>query len=152
LFGLPYDGVIPFEDFVTFRACTGLDTLPTQPYDEATLIVGRRGGKSFTMSLVAVYLACFRDYRKYLQPGERASVIVIAADRKQARLILRYCSGMLNRIPMLKRMLEKETTEEFELTNQTIIEVCTASIRTSRGRSVAACIADECAFWRTDED
>lgn len=149
LFGLP--GLMTPEDFAIFRACTGLETVPTQPYEESTLIVGRRGGKSFNMALLAVYLACFKSYREYLQPGERAAVIVIAADRKQAKLILRYCRGLLTRIPMLKRMLERESTEEFELTNSTTIEVCTASLRTSRGRSVAAVIADECAFWRTDE-
>jgi hypothetical protein len=39
------------------------------------------------MALVAVFLSAFRgDYRRHLAPGERATVIVIAADRKQARV------------------------------------------------------------------
>jgi hypothetical protein len=62
------------------------------------------------MALLAVFLACFREYRLYLQPGERAAVLVIAADRRQARTIMRYVRGMLTRIPMLRRMIEREAT------------------------------------------
>jgi hypothetical protein len=31
--------------------------------------------------------SCFRDYRGILKPGERGTVMVIAADRKQARVV-----------------------------------------------------------------
>ena len=47
---------------------------PTTQAKEAWLIIGRRGGKSFMMALIAVFLACFRDYRPHLAPGERALV------------------------------------------------------------------------------
>ena len=35
------------------------------------------------LALVAVFLAAFFDYRPYLSPGERGTILVIAADRKQ---------------------------------------------------------------------
>src|SRR5262245_57390289 len=85
-----------------FRTCTGRSTIPTSPSNEAWLICGRRAGKSFTMALIAVYLACFRSYREHLAPGERAAVMVIAADRKQSRVVMRYVRALLNDIPMLK--------------------------------------------------
>jgi hypothetical protein len=98
-----------------------------------------------------VFLACFRDYRQYLQPGERGMVIVIAADRRQARTIFRYARAMLNRIPMLKRMVERETAESFDLTNGVSIEIGTASFRTSRGYTIVAALCDEIAFWMSED-
>ena len=134
-----------------YQRHTGRETAPETPQDEAWLIVGRRGGKSFVMALIAVYLGCFRDYRAHLQPGERATVMVIAADRRQARVILRYIGGLLHNVAMLKAMVQRETAEAFDLSNAVTIEVGTASFRTTRGYTYAAVLADEIAFWRTDD-
>ena len=57
--------------------------------------------------MIAVFLACFHEYRQYLAPGERGTVVIIAADRKQARTIFRYIRGLLTGVPMLKRMIER---------------------------------------------
>ena len=57
---------------------------------------------------LAVLLACFRDWRPYLQAGERGTVMVIAADRRQARVIMRYMRGMLGAAPMLSARIESE--------------------------------------------
>ena len=73
-----------------FRRSTGRSALPETPFTEVWLVIGRRGGKSFILALIAVYLASFKDWRPHLGPGERATVMVIAADRKQARVIMRY--------------------------------------------------------------
>ena len=56
------------------------------------MIVGRRGGKSFIVSLIAIYLAIFRDYRPHLSPGERATMIIAAAalSRAFARQVLKF--------------------------------------------------------------
>jgi hypothetical protein len=134
-----------------YRACTGRDALPTLPAEEAWLACGRRGGKSFIMALIAVYLACFREYREHLAPGERATVMVIAADRRQARVIIRYIAAMLTRIPILKQMVTRETADSFDLSNFVTIEVGTASFRTTRGYTYCAVLCDEIAFWRTDD-
>ena len=147
LFALP----MTEDEEALYRLHTGRERLPDAPQDEGWLVIGRRGGKSFIMALIAVFLACFRDYRQHLQPGERATVMVIAADRRQARVILRYISGLLHGVTMLKDMVERETTESFDLCNQVTIEVGTASFRTTRGYTFAAVLADEIAFWRTDD-
>ena len=114
LFGLP----LAPDQWELHAQCTGrqMPPPPGQAINEAWVICGRRAGKSFVLALIAVYLACFRDYRDYLQPGERGTVIVIAADKKQARTIMRYIRAMLLRIPMLKKRIERETSELFELT------------------------------------
>lgn len=148
LFGLPMDD----DALAIYQRHTGRTSAPTAPFREAWLVIGRRGGKSFTMALVAVYLATFRQYRQHLQPGERATVAVLAADRKQARTVLRYIGGLLRGVPMLKRLIERETAEGFDLAGSVTIEVTTASSRATRGYTFAAVLADEIAFWPTGED
>jgi hypothetical protein len=146
LFALP---MTP-EQLALYSECTARTEASAGPATEGWLIIGRRGGKSFMMAVVAVFLACFRSYRPFLQPGERATVMVIATDRKQARVITRYVRGLLTGIPMLARMLDRETAESFDLAGHVTIEVAAASYKTTRGYAVAACLADELAFWPTD--
>jgi hypothetical protein len=147
VFGLPMDA----EAQDIFRACTGRSESPEGGASEAWLCIGRRGGKSFMLAVIAVYLACFKDWRRYLGPGERATVMVIAADRRQARVILRYVKGLLQSVPMLASTIEGETADSVQLRNSTVIEVHTASFRTVRGYTVVAALLDELAFWPTDD-
>jgi hypothetical protein len=133
-----------------YRRCTGREKPPKEPCREAWLVIGRRGGKSFTLAVIATFLATFRDWRPFLGPGERATVMVIAADRRQARVVMRYIRGLLKQTPMLARTIEREATESIDLARQVTIEVHTASYRTTRGYSVCAALLDEVAFWPTD--
>lgn len=134
-----------------YRTCTGRAAPPTTPHREAWLVCGRRAGKSFVLALVAVFLAVFHDYRRYLAPGERATIVVIATDRKQARTIFRYIRGLLVGSPLLAQAIESESAESIDLTNRVTIEVGTASHRSIRGYTIAAALCDEIAFWPTDD-
>ncbi|WP_292522910.1 terminase family protein [Methyloceanibacter sp.] len=147
LFGLPLDD----EAQAIFRDCTGRSEPPAEGVGEAWLVIGRRGGKSFVLATIAVFLACFRDWRPYLAPGELGTVMVIAADRRQARVILRYVRGLLNASAMLKAQIKNNSAETIELANSVCIEVHTASWRTTRGYTVVAGLCDELAFWRADD-
>ncbi len=113
-------------------------------------MVGRRGGKSRVLALAATYLATFFDYSPYLAPGEVATVAVIAADRKQARSIFRFITGLLEAVPLLAPMVEDSNAEAITLNNRVVIEIHTASFRVTRGYTFAAVLADETAFWRDD--
>jgi hypothetical protein len=66
------------DDLETYRVYTGRKKWPAQAFREAVMIVGRRGGKSRILALIAVYLACFRDYAHLLAPGQRARIAVLA--------------------------------------------------------------------------
>jgi hypothetical protein len=134
----------------TFKALTGRQSGPSGAFAELWLAIGRRGGKSHAAAFLAVYLAAFHDYRDRLAPGEVATVMVIAADRKQARAVMRYTSGLMNENPMLRRMVLRENSEQIELNNRCVIEITTASHRSVRGYTLAACICDEIAFWHVD--
>ncbi|CCE97207.1 conserved hypothetical protein [Sinorhizobium fredii HH103] len=147
MFGLPMTD----EQLELYQHHTGRKEAPTEAQREAWMVIGRRGGKSFHMALIAVYLACFFDYRQYLAPGERATVLVIATDRRQARVILRYVRAMLDNIDVLKAMVQRDTADSYDLDNSTTIEVGTASFRSTRGYTYAAVLCDELAFWRTDD-
>jgi hypothetical protein len=147
LFNLP---MTP-DQWATYQKHTGRTELPTDFAAETWLACGRRAGKSFVLALIAVYLATFRDYREHLQPGERGTVIVIAADKKQARTIFRYVRGLLYNVPMLKRLIQRETAESFDLSNSVSIEIGAASFRSVRGYTVVAALCDEIAFWRSED-
>lgn len=138
------------EQAAIYRACTGRSELPTARAREAWLICGRRAGKSFTLALIAVFLACFHEWRQYLAPGERGTVMIVATDRRQARVIFRYIKGLLSGVPMLARMIERETADAFDLKNSITIEVGTANFRSVRGYTIVACCLDELAFWPQD--
>ena len=146
LFGLP---MTP-EQLAVYRAHTGRTVVPIAQAVEAWLVCGRRAGKSFMLALIAVYLACFRSYREHLQPGERATVLIIATDRKQARTIFRYIKGLLTGVALLKAMIERETSDAFDLSNSVTIEIGTSSFKTVRGYTICAALCDELAFWPSD--
>jgi Terminase large subunit, T4likevirus-type, N-terminal len=139
------------EQLELYRQCTGRSQPPQAACTEARLVIGRRGGKSFILALVAVFLACFKDWRPYLGPGERGTVMVIAADRKQARVIMRYVKGLLSSVPMLALTVESESRERIDLKNRVTIEVHSASFRRTRGYAIVAALLDEVAFWPTDD-
>ena len=145
-YGLPLDST----ERKTWKLLTGRATAPKSAHDELWLVVGRRGGKSLSAALLAVYEAAFKDYTDKLAPGEKATVMVLAADRRQARSVFRYIGGLLDGNPMLSRLIIKRDAESIELSNRTVIEVHTASFRSVRGYTIAAAICDEIAFWRDE--
>jgi hypothetical protein len=147
LFGLP----IAEEDLALFRQCTGLDAPPPGGTNEAWLICGRRAGKSFTLALIACFLACFPDWRPLLAPGEIGTLKVIAVDRRQARTIHRYCRALISRVPVMAALIEHSSDEEIVLNNGIAIEIQTASFRSTRGYTVIAALVDEVAFLPNDE-
>jgi hypothetical protein len=148
LFGLPMTD----EQLAVFQHHTGRQTAPTAAFTEAALVVGRRGGKSRILALIAVYLATSKDYAPLLSAGEVATIAVIASDRKQARSIYRYALGLLESVPALAGMIDDAKADVINLSNSVVIEIATASFRVTRGYTFAAVLADETAFWRSDDN
>ena len=143
LFGLALDEV----ELALYRECTGRMNPPTGRAQEAWLVVGRRGGKSRDLALIATYLASFIDWRPYLAPGETGYLVIVAADRRQCRTILNYVKAFILETPLLAHLVERDNAEELELSNGLVIEIATSSFRTVRGRTIIAALADEAAFW-----
>src|ERR1019366_7572672 len=128
LFALPMDEA----ESELFRACAGRSRGFDAPLTEALLLVGRRGGKSRILALIAAALATFRDYRPYLSAGERAVIMVLASDRDQSQVIFQYVRALLTQTPMTATLIARETADEIELTNSVTIGVYTSSYRAVR--------------------
>jgi hypothetical protein len=147
LFGLPLSP----EDLELFKRCTGRTKGFAEPLTEAWLLCGRRSGKSRVLAFIAVVLACFRNYRGLVSAGERVIIMVLAVDRDQASVIFGYARALITETPMLAPLLEHETAETLDLTNGVSIEVHTSSYKSVRGRTLAAALGDEIAFWKSDD-
>ena len=74
-FGLPMDAT----QLKLFTRCTGRNLPSPRPFKYLWLCCGRRAGKSFLIAIVACYMACFKDWRPRLSPGERAVILLVAA-------------------------------------------------------------------------
>jgi hypothetical protein len=133
-----------------FTQLTGRRTSPTEWVKEFYGIVGRRGGKSRAMGVLAAYLATLCRY-PMLVPGERGVVLVIAPDQRQAAGILGYAEGALEESPILRQRIVRRTVDTIELKGNIFIEVRAASFRRLRGSTLLAALLDEIAFFMPDE-
>jgi len=147
LFGLPLDA----KQLEFFREHTGRGQAPTKQPSECFVIAGRRSGKTIVAALIAVFLACFRDYSKILAPGETGVLMILSADRKQGRTILGYINAMLS-VPLLAEMVLSRRTESIDLNNHIRVEIHTSSYKATRGYTLVGCVADEVCFWNTEEE
>ena len=133
----------------TFTALTGRPTEPGQRVEEFCAVVGRRGGKSRAMAILAAYVAALCKHQ--LVRGETGIVLLIAPDQRQAKIALDYCAASLEQSPILKQLIESRNADTLQLSNGISIEVRAASFRRLRGPTYVAVIADEAAFWYSDE-
>ena len=145
LFALPMTDA----ELRVYTTLTGRAAVPSAQAREVWAICGRRAGKSMIAALIAVFLTTCRTYR--LSAGERGVFMVIAADRRQARVVRGYIGGLLHSTPVLEQLIARETKSAIDLSNNVSIEIATASYRTIRGYSVVGAVLDEIAFWPTDD-
>jgi hypothetical protein len=124
---------------------------PPRRADEFAAVVGRRGGKDRSTSVIAAYIAGLCDHSDALVPGERPVLLCIAPDQRQATVQLNYIEAAFRRSPMLSTLVEGGTKDTLRLTNGIDIEVRAAHFRRIRGLTCVAVVASECAFWFTDE-
>lgn len=146
LFGQP----LSRDQLATWRDCTDLAAPPGAPQHDAWLPIGRRGGKSRILAMIAAHLASCYDYRPHLSPGEVGFIVVLADSRDHAGSIMNYVKAVF-RHPRLSDLVKRELVESIELRNSVTIEVVTASISAVRSRTVIAALCDEIAFWPSDE-
>ena len=137
------------EERSTFTALTGREHEPLQRVEELVAVVGRRGGKSRAMAVLACYLAALCKHN--LVPGETGIVLLIAPDQRQAKIALAYATAAIEQSPILKQLIANCTADTLELNNGVNLEVRSASFRRLRGPTYVAVIADEAAFWYSDE-
>jgi len=134
------------EDATLARQLVGSDVLPEDAPAEFYGIAGRRSGKS-RFSSIALTNAAAEDYRGSLAPGEWATSLCIATDRKQARTIFGYTEALIDSSDMLREAVVSSTRESIDFEHRSRIEIHTASFRAVRGYTVPLAIIDEAAFF-----
>jgi hypothetical protein len=133
-----------------FHEIAGDRKPPRHRVRELIAIVGRRGGKDSIASAIAD-AAAVNDYSAMLRPGEKASVLCLACDRTQAKVVLNYIRGHLHEVPMLHDLVASERADGFDLANNVEVVVSTNDFRSVRGRSVVCAILDEAAYYAGDD-
>jgi hypothetical protein len=139
------------EERVVFKTLTGRDSEPLEPVEEFWAAIGRRGGKTRAMAVLAAYLAACVDHRDSLAPGERGVIPLLAASVQQAASAFAFIEGIFTVAPNLKDLVDGATSDTLSLTTAIDIQVRPASFRTIRGITAVAAICDEIAFWRSDD-
>ena len=112
------------ERFI-FEKYTGRTTPPCKRVSEMMCVIGRRGGKSKAISALACYYAALCEHQ--LSRGERGVVLLIAQDRRAAKVSLDYIEACFDGSAMMRAMVKERLKEELFLTNGISIEVARRS-------------------------
>src|SRR5829696_910074 len=100
------------------------------------------------MSALAAYIAGFCEHA--LAPGERGVIPILAASKQQASVAFQYIAAIFAR-PPFHQLKVAETADSISLSNGVDLAVRPASFRTIRGISAVAVIADELAYWHSED-
>jgi hypothetical protein len=87
---------------------------------------------------------------QFLSPGERAMLLVLARDQRQARVLFGYIRGIVNAVRYLSRMVTAERATEIDINNSVTIAVYTSDYRSVRGTTVCGVLLDEIAHWSSE--
>jgi hypothetical protein len=139
------------DELVVFQALTNRQTAPTAPVGEFWGVVGRRGGKSRASAVLAAWLASCRDYRGILAPGERGQVQILSTTRDTSANIFNFIVGAFESSRALRGLVSGKTAEVLSLKCNIDVVVRPASFRSTRGSTAVAILADELAYWRSDD-
>ena len=139
------------DERIIFQALTGRDREPGEPVEEFWGVIGRRGGKSRSMAVLAAYLAACIDHRDVLAPGERAVLPILAASTAQASTAFNFIEGVFRASPHLCALVESITVDVIALSTSVDVTIRPASFRTIRGVTAVGGIGDEIGFWRSDD-
>jgi hypothetical protein len=93
------------EERSVFRKITQREHEPDRIVEELVAVIGRRGGKSRAISVLATYIAGLCKHPA-LVAGERGILLIIAPDQRQADIVLDYIEANFRNSPVLKQLVE----------------------------------------------
>jgi hypothetical protein len=140
------------DEVKLFKSVAGGRSPPKGRVRQLIVCAGRRAGKDSVASAICAFAAAFTDYRAegLLRPGEAATVLCLAVDKQQASIIQKYTQAYFERIPLLRSLVTRETSDGLELSTGAELIVLASNFRNIRGRSVACVVMDEVGFWRSE--
>ncbi len=114
---------------------------------------GRRSSKSTLASIVLLWMALLQpQLRDFVLPDERISLVCVAANREQARIVLNSAKRIVKASPLLRGLIERETDTAIDFATGCSIEAFVCSSRTTRGWPIAALVCDEFAHFTSTEE
>lgn len=156
-----------------FKFMTGRDYYKHKEISQQTiinmidLIIGRRGGKTTLVAILAIYCAVINNWKPFLQKTPFASVLILSHSKEFSDEILELIRTLIQESPILSRLINKEkknTASTMNLITPWIdpqgnieysrvqIKVGAASSKTTRGVAACAVLLDEIAFFNLDEN
>ena len=102
------------------------------------------------MAVWAVYLAGLCDYPK-AGTGRDGNRSLDRTRQEAGQGPARLCRGTLESTPLMKQLILSRTAEELTLTTGITLAVRGGNFRRVRGMTCVAVLADECAFWMSDD-
>jgi hypothetical protein len=139
------------DERAVFASLTGRDSEPLERVEEFWAVAGRRSGKTRLAAVLAAYIAALCDHSAILALGERAVLPILSASVWQAGKAFQYIDGIFSNVPALKALVTGQTADTISLATGVDIECRPASFRTIRGVTAVAIIADEVAYWRSED-
>lgn len=131
-----------------YKQCTKRQDRPRVPFNEAWVVVGRRGRKSAIAACLGVAFAVYGEWPR--AKGETVRVLIVAVNKDQAKIVRGYCQAILESRPGLARLIDAMDQDSITLTNGIQIVCVPNSYRSIRGPTVIAAIFEEVAFWRSE--
>jgi hypothetical protein len=148
IYGLPLVGA---EQLDLWKLCTGRETYAAHPFGEVTVLAGARAGKDSRIAApVAIYEALFGGHHERLSKGERAMIPVVAQDLRATRIAFGYIRDYVTTSPILAGEVEEVLATEITFRNRISVLCFPSTLRSLRGWSIPAAVADEVAFWRLE--
>jgi hypothetical protein len=131
----------------------GLRYRPGKMPQNLLLIIGRKGGKSTTISRIALYHSLrFNPSEQMVIDGEEPMCLIICPNLKTSLIDINFASGMMrgNEVLAEKIVDETQTKDDAELilANKTTIALRAVTGVTGRGPSTYCLILDEAAFFK----
>jgi hypothetical protein len=138
------------QEVAFFKSVSGDREVPRQRVRELWCATGRRSGKDSTASLIVAHSAALFTDQAKLRHGERATVLLLACDREQAKIVLGYVKSYFKVIPPFAALVTNERQDGLELSNGCDIIIATNSFKSIRGRTVLCAVLDEVSFWQDE--
>ncbi len=126
--------------------------------EEAILVLGARSGKSLLASIIALYEATRKKWRKYLNRGEAGYIEVISTRQKQSEAIIgANCLRLMENSPNLRSYIRDHTRSELILKNDMRVLSLPCNTTAGLGLPVVCLIFDEIGHFyiegaRADKD
>ncbi|MBA7513940.1 hypothetical protein ES705_05958 [subsurface metagenome] len=119
--------------------------------EEAILVLGARSGKSLIASIIALYEATRKKWRKYLNRGEAGYIEVISTRQKQSEAIIgANCLRLMENSPNLEGYIRDHTQSELILKNDMRILSLPCNSTAGRGLPIVCLIFDEVGHFYTE--